>query len=403
MSEIRWPDAGALDDRTRSRGLSTVLSGTTEWAVGDLYVGGGRAARVVDGKVLPGGGAAVQSAEETLTLGPERALFTALAAPDLHLDPDLPLNGRFHHVLAFTWRGAPVRIYLDPVSSTPAAVEITRPRSYDVYRAPWGDVTSRTDWDLWMREPGGLRYPHLWAAASNGMAESSFVIDKVALHVAESPPETPSVPVSKPIAQLLFPNADKVLTIAPGVRLTPGAWNIVEIDCDASTFVIEAPISAAYSQADITRLRASRRSLAEVVTTSDAWPHIGGMREYVAEDAPVYALDLNRPILERLFLAPHRTTPDHLATRPRRADWRLVSRRTAIPGPDAESNSCRRSDPRRSAGESRKPHIDPGARSFAEATPSAAGRPWLRAVKATFRATDRLGTTKRRWRSTWRC
>ena len=332
VTETRWPDAGALDDRTRSRGLSTVLSETNEWAPSRLYVSGGRAARIVDGKTLPGGGAAVQSAEETLGLGPERALLTALAAPDLHLDPDLPLNGRSHHVLAFTWRATPVRIYVDPVSSTPAAVEMTRPRSYDVYWAPWGEVTSRTDWDLWMREPGGLRYPHLWAVTSNGMPESSFVIDKVELDVADPSPATPSVPAPKPIDQLSFPAADKVLTIAPGVRLTPGAWNIMEIDRGGSTFVVEAPISAAYSRAEITRLRDSKRALAGLITTSDAWPHIGGVREYVAEGAPLYAVDLNQPILERLIHAPHRTTPDSLASGPRRADWRLVSHRTSISG-----------------------------------------------------------------------
>ena len=67
-----------------------------------------------------------------------------------------------------------------------------------------------------------------------------------------------------------------------------------------------------------------------VITTSDAWPHIGGLREYAARGIPVLALDLNVPILERLFAARYATFPDTLAKSPRAPVIRKISTRTVV-------------------------------------------------------------------------
>ncbi len=100
----------------------------------------------------------------------------------------------------------------------------------------------------------------------------------------------------------------------------PGSWNIVEIKQDDGVVMLEGPMSSEYSAkviddaSSVSRARRSRRS----ITTSDAWPHIGGMREYVARDIPIYALNLNVPILTRLFAAKYVTSPDTLAKSPAR-------------------------------------------------------------------------------------
>jgi hypothetical protein len=54
------------------------------------------------------------------------------------------------------------------------------------------------------------------------------------------------------------------------------------------------------------------------------------VREYVSRVVPVYALDLNRPILERLISAPYRSEQDSLARSPRKPIFRIVSRKTLI-------------------------------------------------------------------------
>ena len=49
-----------------------------------------------------------------------------------------------------------------------------------------------------------------------------------------------------------------------------------------------------------------------VLSTSDSWPHTGGVRQAVALGLPVYVLDLNRPLLDRMMSAPHTIEPDAL-------------------------------------------------------------------------------------------
>ena len=67
-----------------------------------------------------------------------------------------------------------------------------------------------------------------------------------------------------------------------------------------------------------------------VITTSDSWPHIGGLREYAARGIPIYAPDLNKEVLDRLFTAPHTERPDTLQQHPRKAVMKYISARTTV-------------------------------------------------------------------------
>jgi len=70
------------------------------------------------------------------------------------------------------------------------------------------------------------------------------------------------------------------------------------------------------------------------VTTSDAWPHLAGIREYVARGIPMYALDLNLPILKRMIEAPHTSFPDLRAKSPRTPKFQAVTGKTVVGGGD---------------------------------------------------------------------
>jgi hypothetical protein len=69
-----------------------------------------------------------------------------------------------------------------------------------------------------------------------------------------------------------------------------------------------------------------------VLSTSNSWPHTGGVRQAVALDLPVYILDLNRPLLDRMMGAPHTLEPDALQSskttlKPR---WKIVATKQEI-------------------------------------------------------------------------
>jgi hypothetical protein len=120
--------------------------------------------------------------------------------------------------------------------------------------------------------------------------------------------------------------------LAPGIVQIPGWWNVALVRQSDGVVVLEAPISSGYSAKIIAE--AERRfpglPVKAVISTSDAWPHLGGVREYVARGVPVYLLDLNRSIVERALKAPHTAVPDALAKTPREAKLNAISSRTEL-------------------------------------------------------------------------
>jgi hypothetical protein len=107
--------------------------------------------------------------------------------------------------------------------------------------------------------------------------------------------------------------------LADGVVQLPGRWNVGVVVQDDGIVVLDAPLSSGYSARVLDKIQAlfPGTRVKAVVTTSTAYPHFGGLREYVARGIAVYATDVNTAIVERLVGAPHRLTPDALARAPR--------------------------------------------------------------------------------------
>src|SRR5262249_37349919 len=155
---------------------------------------------------------------------------------------------------------------------------------------PWGDVTQRVTLGVWTLEPGGIKYPRLWEYSTGGQTDGTVTITQVKLNPSISaidfdvpadvrarlitgPPRVADTPFALPRR----PAAE----LAPGVVLVPASWNVVEIKQDDGVVMIEGPLVSDYSAKAIED--AGRRfpgaPVKAVVTTSDSWPHIGGMRE----------------------------------------------------------------------------------------------------------------------------
>ncbi|HEX5461681.1 MAG TPA: hypothetical protein VFX20_17090 [Steroidobacteraceae bacterium] len=301
----------------------------------------GVVAQVADRKYSPASFRYLQEADEDFSLGPLHVLFTAFAASDLHLLPDVMLRGYAYHVVGFSWHGYPVRIYLNGYTSLPEVVEWIAPRPYDVFWSVWGDVTTRISYGMWSLEPDGLRYPRQWSIERNGLPESDVSITSLTVNPPFNAAElaipdavrTELLQHKRTIAELPLGIPERPATeIEPGVVHIPGAWNVNLIRQNDGIIVLEGPLSSGYSLQvlDQAQRRFPGLPVKAVITTSDSWPHIGGLREYVARGIPIYALDLDRPVLTRLFNAPHSFIPDDLERHPRAPRWHLVASRTAL-------------------------------------------------------------------------
>jgi hypothetical protein len=287
-----------------------------------------------------GGSAMLQDADDELTYWPFRALLAARDAPDLALAPDVMARGYAHHVVRFTHNGRVVRIILSSYTSLPTAIEVDDARPTDTFWYVWGDFVTRYEFSMWSLEPNGVRVPREWTWTRNGLPDetrsitaltfdgptpdSLFAIDSAtrAASVARRRPSLDAVPL---------PTTDAA-ELTPGVTFLPGKWNVSLIAEPTGILVLEAPISAGYSRqvlAEVAR-RYPGRPVIGVITTSDSWPHIGGIREYVARGIPIYALDLNVPILTRAATAVHRSLPDSLARAPRAPIWHAMTGPTTV-------------------------------------------------------------------------
>lgn len=282
----------------------------------------------------PGSLAAIDQARTALALGPERILLKAAAATDLRFIPDEVIRATPHTVVAFDWHGRPIKVLINRFNHLPDAMESTR--AFDDFWYAWGDVTQRVYFSNW-KIVHGVVYPTSWIEERNGLPwESVQVLDatfnvRLNRNLFAMNAKAAGANSRRGFRHIAFA-ATKRVELAPGIDLFQGPWSVTLIKQDDGVLVLEAPISPAFVKGALDKAHALYPSLPikGVLTTSDSWPHIAGVREAVAEQLPVYALDLNLPILKRMVAAPHTLRADDLQAHPATAHWISVAGRREI-------------------------------------------------------------------------
>jgi hypothetical protein len=278
----------------------------------------------------------LEAARESLALGPARVLMTAADAPDLHFEAPLVVRSTAHAVIAFTWRHVPVRVLLNAFNHLPDAVETTQ--VFHDFWFFWGDVRQRIYFDNW-KLVQGITFPTNWVEERNGAIWSSAQALNVEFNVEMDEKlfvMTPgAVKQSAASPGWNHPFSVKDATaLAPGVDLFAGSWNATVVKEPDGLVILEAPISGLYTQGVLNEARKRHPGLAvtAVLSTSDSWPHTGGVRQAVSLGLPVYILDLNKPLLDRMMSAPHTLEPDALQNSKlaKRLPWKIVARKLEL-------------------------------------------------------------------------
>jgi hypothetical protein len=280
---------------------------------------------------------------ERVALSPERLLLTALDAPDVHVEPDTMLQSVPQNVVTFTLDHAPVRLYLNAYTHLPTAVDYSGPLARSGYWAFLGDVTMRTYYSLWWLARGGIHLPMQWNIESNGLPDRMVVLRKLQI---DEPLVEADLSIPQEVRAAFHPDAPRVSydmvalgnpnepakELAPGIVFISGRWNASFVRQDDGIVILEAPISSGYTAKVIAaaRQRFPGQPIKAVITTSDSWPHLAGIRECVAQGIPIYALDLNRPILERVIAAPYTSRPDAQQRTPGKAQFHFVHDKTIL-------------------------------------------------------------------------
>lgn len=305
-------------------------------------VADGIAAYEFNGRFVPAFPSEVQDAEEWQQLLPDRALLTGLNAKDLTVENQMVLQNVNQNVVCFSSRGKKFRIYLNSNTGLPTASELLTDYPYDVFWSIWGDTPTRVYYSTWNIEPTGIRYCRQFDVVRKDMPYQSMIVTKIDFS-PEIAAEQFTIPdqikdlynkAKSPINDLPlgWRSRGKPVELAANVIKIPAGWDVALVRQPDGIIVIEAPISSGYSANVIeeAQKRFPGMPIKAVITTSDAWPHFGGIREYVARGISVYALDLNRPILERMLNSPRKIHPDTLETNRRKANFHIVSAKTII-------------------------------------------------------------------------
>ena len=273
-------------------------------------------------------------AADALALGPERLLLTASQAGDLHFATPQWLRGTPHAAVAFDWHGITTTVLLNASNHLPDALERTR-RFQDFWHA-WGDVRQLVYFDNW-HLVGGLVMPTNRVEARNGLVWQSTQAVDIAFNVDLDDkqfafdPELAAKAARSPGWERPFKDKPPV-ALAPGILLYEGSWNTTLIRQDDGVLILEAPISPTYMRGVIAKARSEFPGLGikGVLSTSDSWPHVAGVRQAVAEGLPVHVLDLDLGQLDRMMQAPHLLQPDDLAKKPVAPRWNVVSGRIVV-------------------------------------------------------------------------
>jgi hypothetical protein len=276
----------------------------------------------------------LDNTRETLALGPLRVLITALQATDLHYEAAAPLRSTAHTVIAFTWDKIPVRVLLNGFNHLPDAVETTA--QFHDFWYYWGDVKQRVYWDNW-KYAQGIVYPTNEITERNGAVWNSAQALDVQFNVAVD--ETSFAMDAKAAQQSAAQkgwarpfSSGKSTQLASGIDLYLGSWNTTIVQQSDGVVILETPISGTFTQGlfEEAKRKYPATKINAVLSTSDSWPHTGGIRFDVAQGIPTYVLDLNQPLLDRIIAAPHAIDPDALQSSPRKPNWKVVSGKVEI-------------------------------------------------------------------------
>jgi hypothetical protein len=313
---------------------------SAQWnaAAAPVVVTDGVAATTNGPQWRPAPPAAVRDWDDVAALSPERILLTARQAADLRAVPAETQHRVRQDVVRFTSKGQAVKLWLNAWTHLPTGVELIRNDPSGI----WGDVTERRWYSYWTLEAGGLMYPRQTTVEWNGLPYTDDTVMSLALdapvdEAAFAVPAETRAAYEKlagqgvGLATLRF-DETRAVPLTDRVLQLQGGFNVGVVRQPDGLVILEGTTSTAYSDQVIEFLarRFSNVPVKAMVTTSDAWPHIGGVRSYVARGVPIYPLDLNVSILTRLIEAPRTIVLDPPSMKRRAPIFRPVTGRTTI-------------------------------------------------------------------------
>jgi hypothetical protein len=253
-----------------------------------------------------------RTAEARRQLDPWLVVLDWSATPGAHVVARCRYRDYDRTVLERQGTFGPERLYLDPTSGFPIKVDRDEPQYL------WGQQRVEYVYMTWLRF-GGTLMPVTSAKLVDGDEELLTEVSRArplpadpALHIARADLELRST-VTAPL--FLRPEPiDTVRLAAHVVALrNPGYTELVALSRD-TVVVFDATQSEERARADsawIARLFPGRHAVV-VVVTDLAWPHVSGVRFWVASGATIASRNISEPFLKAVVDRQWLLSPDKL-------------------------------------------------------------------------------------------
>lgn len=227
------------------------------------------------------------------------------------------------------------RLFLDPKTGIP--IKLERRESHYL----WGSVNAEYLWSIWSPVKGSRAIaPQFAFRLADGETEEQRVMLRYAV-VARDSAGALTIPPDATPAPIPASTTPDTVRVSPTTFLlvTRAFTNVVSLQRD-TVFIFDAQTSAERAQRDsvwIGKLFPGQHPVVLVVTDL-AWPHIAGVRYWVAQGATIVSHSESRAFLQRVLDRTWTAQPDELEQRraSMRFTFRPVTASLALAGGDIQ-------------------------------------------------------------------
>lgn len=284
-----------------------------------------------------------KQAQMYLWQNPLFVLAKAAVANDLAYAGIHKLQGVDNDHLTFSYQNIAFHLYINQNTHllTSIAFEHTLPSNF--FWSIWGKFTTQVYYSLYHLLPQGYRYPQQWDIYRHKMPFETYTFTKVTLLESIPENELAQFKLKESVINMLKKrpqvNAQNLsLSTKSKFEINPHLfgwrhyWNVGVIVQTNGVYIIEAPMSGVYSKQIIAAVKKKypNKKIQGVICTSDAWPHIGGVRQYVASKIPVYTQALNQPLIERILQSDYSNHPDDLHGKSIKPKFKLLRKKMIL-------------------------------------------------------------------------
>lgn len=261
-------------------------------------------------------------------------MLKAAQEDSLNLERNVKVNKQIYNALSFTNNNMVHKLYFDIDNNYLRQASIETVLPYENFFSPFGNFYTEIKYSLYNYYHNGLRYPcqwdiyrldKKWRSITIDKIEFKEVVDKKKFSAQSAIPNQPKVTDQKASFQLLD-NPEK------GLYILKGQWFVHLIEQSNGIVVIESPISSSYSKSivDYIKTKFPDKPIKALIVASDAYPHVAGIREYIANSVPIYTHRDNQELLNSIAFSDFKANPDTQYSVHKRPNYFFVDEKVTI-------------------------------------------------------------------------